>query len=203
MFEKRLHLMQRRLRAWAEVTARLRDDMADAGIETRMVMITLTYRNVDDYRSGHMNTYMKAIKQSLSDGLLSFAWVAELQERGAVHYHLVVVVKRGTRIPMPDKSGMWPHGMSQVRTARTPFYLVKYTGKERQKDLGRFPRSCRLYAASVRPVEGGYRALFRVMSGLEKQASEGEGGGGSNWAFAGACVTRGYAEFLADGYVVK
>jgi hypothetical protein len=198
-----------RIVAWAEVVEQLRKNMQERDESTRMVMIMLTYRRVKDYKPGHINYYMKALKQSLGDGLLAFAWVAEIQERGAIHYHLVLVVRKGTRIPMPDKSGMWSHGWSGTRTARTPYYLVSYVGKERQKDLSRYPKSCRLYSASVRPLSGIWKDVFRARSGLAKMPytdlDDSEKVAVPKWEFLGASVTEGYARevIIPSSYVVK
>lgn len=202
MFAERLKLMRLRIMSWAEITEQLRREIQEKGGSTRMVMILLTYRRVIDYKPGHIREYMKALKQSLGDGLLSFAWVAELQKRGAVHYHLIIVVRKGTRIPLPDKSGMWKHGLSGIHTARTPFYLVKYTGKEYQKDLSRYPKSCRLYSASLRSLSVTYRDIFRSRSGLVKYAPDANS---PKWEFAGSSVTEDYAReiIVPADYVVK
>jgi hypothetical protein len=39
--------------------------------------------------------------------------------------------------------------MSSVTSARTVFYLLKYTGKEHQKDFDKFPPGCRAYATWI------------------------------------------------------
>jgi hypothetical protein len=183
-----------------------------------MVMILLTYRRVGDYKQGHLNYYLKLLKSATGEGLLAWAWVAELLERGAVHYHLVLVVRKGTRIPLPDKEHtaggrvygrMWSHGWSGIHTARSPYYLVKYVGKEYQKDLSRYPKSCRLYAASVRPRGGIYDDIFHGLAGLRKDAvadkAEGEGRGVAKWEYQGSSVTEGYAReiMVPSGYMIK
>jgi hypothetical protein len=193
MYKKRLALMRYRISTWAKIMTMLKSE-----VDTRMVMIDLTYRGVEDYRPGHINDYVKKLKQSVGKNLYGFAWVAELQQRGAVHYHLVLVVKKGSRIPVPDKSGMWKHGMSKIGTAKTPYYLLVYTGKEAQKDLARYPKSCRLYSASLRLPEGRTRDFYSKLRELEKisfEVAKFEAGYSSGeWIFNGACVTRGYAE---------
>lgn len=69
--------------------------------------------------------------------------VAELQQRGAVHYHFVTWFPKGITFPKPDKQGWWPHGMTQWQWARRPIgYLVKYSTKVDTKH--RFPRGCRI-----------------------------------------------------------
>ena len=190
-FQKRLWLMRHRITAWADAVALYREAHS-----TRMVMVLLTYAKVEDYKPGHINYYLKLLKQSLREHLLAFAWVAELQERGAVHYHLVLLVDKGTKIPLPDKSGMWSHGLSGIHTARTPFYLLKYTGKERQKDLGRYPKSCRLYAASVRGLGEHLGLVFRHNADLPRLGNaEGERVRSGEFQYLGSSVT---ADYMTD-----
>ena len=196
MFQVRHELMKKRIFAWAEIMKQYRSLH-----ETRMVMIMLTYRKADDWKPGHITDYLKNLKRRLGDKLIGHAWVAELQERDAVHYHVVLVVNKGSQIPLPDKSGMWPHGWSGIRTARTPFYLVTYVGKERQKDLARYPKSCRLYAASVRTREGDYRQAYRLLAGLTGTAAEVDDSG---WEYAGSSVTYDYSkDVLLSNVLVK
>lgn len=83
-------------------------------------------------------------------------WVAELQRRGALHYHVVVFVPRHLRLPRPDACGWWPHGLSKVETARSPVgYLTKYATKTRPEDLARLPKGVRLHG------NGGLGAFMR------------------------------------------
>jgi hypothetical protein len=208
MFQVRHEKMKMTIFAWAEVMKRYR-----AKHDTRMVMIGLTYRKVEDYQSGHIRDYLKDLKRHVGKNLIGFAWVCELQARGAPHYHIVLVVNKGSRIPLPDESGMWSHGSSSIVTARTPYYLVTYVGKEHQKDLARYPKGCRLYAASVRTQDVTDRQLFRSLAGLEKPASvvkqkmksEGwEVKPESDWSYAGSSYTLGYVkDVVLQGFEVK
>jgi hypothetical protein len=68
--------------------------------------------------------------------------------RGAVHYHIILVCKKGTRVPIPDKSGMWKHGMSKIETAKTVYYLCSYLKKSYQKE-GEFPKGMRMYSVWI------------------------------------------------------
>jgi hypothetical protein len=205
-FAIRMFRMRMRLTAWAEIVKGFQ-----AEHETRMVMILLTYRKVEDYRPGHINDFMRNLKQRLNDNLLAFAWVAEIQKRGAVHYHLVLVVNKGTRIPLPDKSGMWKHGLSGIHTARTPYYLLTYVGKEYQKDLARYPKHCRIYAASIRFGGDDTKALFRVLAGLELSSEGGEVSGDvearkeGRFLFVGNAISYDYAKtvLMPSGAVVR
>lgn len=96
---------------------------------------------------------------------MAYAWVAETQERGAVHYHVIMVVNRGTHIPMPDKAGWWKWGSTKIQSANSPFYIAKYTGKEYQKE-GPFPKGLRMFAVWVSDnlVDDQARWNFRLSS---------------------------------------
>lgn len=74
---------------------------------------------------------------------MRYLWVAELQQRGAVHYHAVVWLPKGVRLPKPDKRGWWRHGSSNIQGVKRSAvgYLMKYVSKG---GLGQFPRGCRL-----------------------------------------------------------
>ena len=56
-------------------------------------MVTLTYAGVDDWRPNHIREFMQAFRKLYKKKLVGYAWVAELQERGAVHYHVMVYLK--------------------------------------------------------------------------------------------------------------
>jgi hypothetical protein len=191
-FQKRLWLMRMRLTAWATIMNDWRSEH-----ESRMVMVMLTYKKVEDYKPGHINDYMKNLKQRLDKKLIGFAWVAEIQKRGAVHYHLILVTEKGTRIPLPDKSGMWKLGWSGIHTARTPWYLLTYAGKEHQKDLARYPKSARMYAASLRGLSDGAKAQFRLLSGTsvsDKDGALSDEIGDDKFLYVGSAVTLDYAK---------
>lgn len=141
----RIRRMQRRVFAWADA---LKDYIENPGSEYRLVMITLTYERVKDWRPNDMRDFILDLRKVAGAGLLAYAWVAELQQRGAVHYHLLVLARRGTNLPYPDRSGLWPFGMSKVENARTVFYICKYVGKEYQK-IGNFPRGLRMFSVWI------------------------------------------------------
>lgn len=152
----RIRRCQKRVKAWADVTESLRGS-------NRLVMLTLTYREVDDWEPGHIRSFMLDLRSLLKSRLLAYAWVAEMQKRGAVHYHVLLLVKHGTSIPKPDEEGLWVHGSTRIETARSPFYVLTYTGKEYQK-TGTYPKHLRMYAVWVSPdiLPALTRWLFRV-----------------------------------------
>lgn len=106
------------------------------------LFITLTYRAIDGYRGRHISEYLNELRRTVKFEL-RYVWVLELQKRGAPHYHLVLWIPRGERIPMPDRSGMWQHGSSQVERARSPVaYIMKYASKGTETD--KIPRGARI-----------------------------------------------------------
>jgi hypothetical protein len=114
----------------------------------RKTFITLTYRDGGDWQRRHISDFLANLRKWLQarDAVLMYAWVAELQKRGVLHYHLIVWVPRRLRLPCPDKSGWWPHGMSNIETARNPVgYMVKYATTTRPEDLKRLKKGVRLH----------------------------------------------------------
>jgi hypothetical protein len=141
----RLRRLQKRIKSWADV---IDPYIKKLGKDYRLVMIGLTYAELYGWKAGDMRRFMLDYRKVIGSDLLAYAWVAELQRRGAVHYHLILLVKKGTNIPMPDTSGLWVHGSSRIETARTPYYLLTYSGKEYQK-LGSYPKGLRAFAVWI------------------------------------------------------
>jgi len=88
-FETRRLLMGKRIRAWADTVAFYEGQ----GHSIRMLMVGLTYRRTDDYEAGHIREFMKEVKQRIGGGVLAWAWVCEMQRRGAPHYHVLFVLR--------------------------------------------------------------------------------------------------------------
>jgi hypothetical protein len=148
----RLARMQLRIHSWAMAVNSFGG--LKGGNKYRSVMITLTYRPDIKWMAGHINNFMDGVKRVLGNKLIAYAWVAEMQPKRCVpHYHVYLVVKKGAKIPMPDKAygkrkhKLWPHGSTNIQTAKSPFYLVKYTGKEHQKEG--FYRNMRIFAVWI------------------------------------------------------
>jgi hypothetical protein len=140
----RISRLRRRVFAWADS---IKKEIEDVG-HYRRVMITLTYERDEDWAANQIRDFMLSMRETLGDGLVAYGWVAELQKRGVVHYHVILIVKRGTRIPKPDKSGLWKWGFSRIETAQTPYYLCTYVGKEYQK-IGHFPKGLRMFSVWI------------------------------------------------------
>lgn len=124
--------------------------------------VTLTYRGVSDWRADHMGRACTAYRNwCKSVGVpCRYTWVAELQQRGAVHYHLLAWLPRHVAMPKWDRgrgkrAAFWTHGMTNTQKARAGVgYLMKYLSK--LGELTRFPKGLRLYG----------------IGGLNKQARE-------------------------------
>jgi len=125
----------------------------EPGRGERAWMITLTYAKVDTWEPHHISDCIRRLRYWLKKRKLipKYCWVAELQKRGAVHYHLIVVLPLGIRPPkfdIPDgKIGkMWSHGMTNRKAVRKSAfgYLMKYASKGIENDK-KMPRGLRLY----------------------------------------------------------
>lgn len=146
----RIRRCQKRIHSWASVLPgahrRAQRAYKSMKIGPRLVMITLTYRDAKAWQPLDIRDYMVSLRRVLDTNLYAYAWVLEMQQRGAPHYHLLLYVKRGTRIPRPDDK-LWIHGSSRIETARSVFYIVTYTGKEYQKS--NLPAGARMFAAQI------------------------------------------------------
>ncbi len=114
----------------------------------RPAMLTLTYREVDGWHKRHISELLRHIRNwARRRGCrLRYVWVAELQRRGALHYHVLLWLPRGLSLPKPDKQGWWAHGSTCIEWARKPAgYLAKYASKLDSKVGIGFPPGARLH----------------------------------------------------------
>ncbi|WP_156454327.1 rolling circle replication-associated protein [Lampropedia cohaerens] len=126
-------------------------------------MVTLTYRDVDGFEACHISRFLDSARKWMArrGHTLHYVWVAELQKRGALHYHVLIWLPKGLTLPKPDKQSWWPHGMTKIEWARNAVgYMVKYLSK--MDSGGLFPRGCRLSGRGGLPKEG--RAICRWLN---------------------------------------
>ncbi len=104
----------------------LQQQLTDGGRRTYPVMVTLTYAALDRWNSRHVSDYLKTCREWFRRRKRPFhyCWVAELQQRGAVHYHVMIWMPKDLTLPKPDKRGWWPHGFTRIEKARN---AVGYT----------------------------------------------------------------------------
>ncbi|WP_374676441.1 hypothetical protein [Ideonella sp.] len=114
-----------------------------------VLMVTLTYRNGGDWRPDHVGDCLRRARKWLQRRGIPcrYVWVAELQKRGVIHYHIGFWVPHGFRLPMFDACGWWPHGMTNVEKARNAVpYLMKYLSKGSDRaGCWRLPQGARMY----------------------------------------------------------
>jgi hypothetical protein len=117
-----------------------------------VVGVTLTYRPGQEWSPGDISGFLARLRgdRSVGRGVVGYAWVAELQRRGAVHYHVAVVLDRGVKLRKPDQAGWWPHGMTRVQALHQSAhgYLLKYLQKGTQSGGAgvEYPKGLRAYA---------------------------------------------------------
>lgn len=170
-------------------------------------MVTLTYRGVDDWRPDHVSEATERYRRWCARMRVParYLWVAELQQRGAVHYHLIAWLPVGVRMPHWDRcsraaSGrivlaMWRHGMTNVQQARTGVgYLMKYVSK--LSGVCAFPEGLRLYGVGgLTPQARAVRSWY----GLPEWAKR-EYGVGDLRRMACGLVVRDTGEILPPMY---
>lgn len=150
----------RRLRRSVMTAARMHDfELLNQRFKT--AMLTLTYREVGAWNPKHISELLQRTRVWLRRrGLqLRYVWVAELQQRGALHYHVLIWLPRGLTLPKPDKQGWWTHGSTRIEWARKPAgYLAKYASKLDSKVGLGFPCGARLHG------RGGLNKLGRSVA---------------------------------------
>jgi hypothetical protein len=109
--------------------------------------LTLTYADLGDWEPGHFSAFRMALAQwcKRRGVRLRFVWVAELQKRGALHYHVIVWLPKGKYLPFADAQGWWPHGRTNIVNAQSPIgYITKYASKATAGDALGFPKGARI-----------------------------------------------------------
>jgi len=142
-------------------------------------MQTLTYAGDNRaWKPEHISRYLDALRKwhyaVTGSKTVRYAWVAELQKRGVIHYHVIVWLDGGLTPPKADKPWrstdrqglvvwqppMWPHGMSRRDKSTAPVaYLMKYASKVESKNVGSFPHGARIHGAGGMDASG--RAIRR------------------------------------------
>lgn len=135
-----------RLRRGVLTAARLHQEAVQTGgFRGRWAMLTATYRNVGDWSPLHLSALLDHVRKWLArrGHGMSYVWVAEMQKRGAIHYHALIWLPKGLTMPKPDKQGWWEHGYTRIEWARNSVgYMAKYASKG---DGAKFPKGARLH----------------------------------------------------------
>jgi len=101
--------------------------------------ITLTYRDYSDYVKGDIKRFLNSFSRMFRYRGVSFAyfWVAEMQKRGMIHYHILFFVRLKDRrkvFDLFDKERierLWRKGYTFITFSRQTFkkaynYAIKY-----------------------------------------------------------------------------
>lgn len=112
-------------------------------------MVTLTYRGDNgDWKPTHLTLAMNAFRNWCKrEGFACrYVWVAELQKRGVIHYHLAAWLPVGVSMPHWDRRGWWAEGMSNTLKAKhATAYLMAYLKKGDIEERGSLPKGARNY----------------------------------------------------------
>ena len=151
----RLNRLRRKIKSWSDALL--------SYAQKSLIMVTLTYRKSEDWEPRQVTEFIRKVKRQLGDSLIAYAWVCEVQKRGAPHYHIYFVVTPGTRLPKPDTSGLWSYGMSNIQRGRSIYYLLAYTSKAKQKEFSRLPKGARAFSAVIlKPLKDKSFYCFRM-----------------------------------------
>lgn len=153
-----------RLKSAVLTTARLiGEELRSNPLRHRAWMTTLTYRPGEQWKPYHITRCLKHIRRWADRRGVRFryVWVSEIQEKRhrnggplgeCVHYHLVMWLPASISMPMADKQGWWPHGMTQRVQVKAPIsYLTKYVSKGGGVE---FPKGLRLHGSGGISSEG-------------------------------------------------
>jgi hypothetical protein len=144
-----------RLRRTVWACGQLQRLCALPGHRENVWFVTLTYRGVNDWQPRHLSDCLRQLRRWCKRQRVRcrYVWVAELQRRGAMHYHLAIWLPKRFQLPMFDKQGWWPHGMTQRVIAKNPVgYLMKYLSKI--GPLQAFPKGARIHGYGGLSQEG-------------------------------------------------
>jgi hypothetical protein len=141
--------------------------------------LTLTYAPSQVWERRDITRFIDALRKFYARRGWQFVyfWVAELQQRGAVHYHVIVFVPKGHKIPKPDR--WWKKGFTHIFAVRHfAAYLSKYLQKFPSPQGGSETRNgIRLHPIkmSFHPLKAGRRLRENGGKGGQKKAKGREG----------------------------
>ena len=196
----------RRLRRSVITASRLhQDSLSHAKARFRVAMLTLTYADVNGWKPHHIKELLRHIRQYLKrkGHAFRYVWVAELQQRGAVHYHVLIWLPRGVTLPKPDKRGWWPHGSTNIEWARKPVgYIAKYASKTNSKG-GSLPKGIRLYGVGGLDRPDRYeRSWWMLPQYIREYSPEPRDNGPAKRAKGGGWLTP-FGEWLPSKFKIK
>jgi len=107
-----------------------------------MMAITLTYRRVGQWSPNQIGGFITWLRERYGGG---YAWCAELQKRGAMHYHVLTVLPPGDTWSKKEMDFEWYHGFTWItHPVEKPGYIMKYFSKGKSKDGKQYPKGARI-----------------------------------------------------------
>ncbi|MGB9755992.1 MAG: rolling circle replication-associated protein [Desulfurella sp.] len=147
----------------------------------RALAVTLTFKDFEMYLDFHkkggikwlLNDLNTFIKREYKRRDWFYLWVMEIQRRGVPHFHILMIIPIGVRIPFLDR-WVFTFGMTNIKELKKfgSRYLLKYLEKDnyqqdydhlrmKLKDLG---VRVRTYGYSLRLLYEGLRFLMNRTS---------------------------------------
>lgn len=109
-------------------------DLDDRGTRYRAAFIHLTYAPGVVWAADQITACTAALREwcRRRGYWCHYVWRLEFgSKNGRPHYHLLVFLPPRVRLPLFDKRGWWPHGMTKAEWARSPAgYMAKYCAKD-------------------------------------------------------------------------
>lgn len=159
----RLWHLRRRIFAWSKAV-----DKIACAPGVRKAMFRLSYDTegtlvpASNWAPLHISEFIDGLHARMGKRLLAYAWVAEVQRRGVIHYHVLLIFTGSAPVPDKEYRGrdarghmrnfkrLWPYGLSHCTwNVRTHFYLSSYVKKEYQKDFDKFPMGAHAWGVYV------------------------------------------------------
>lgn len=142
--------------------ARLTDEQLRRGsFRFHAVMVTLTYEPGTTWQGRQISGFLDVVRKwhKKHGKRMHYVWTAEMQKRGAVHYHVVFWLPSGLTLPKPDERGWWKFGKTNVIAARSGVaYIAKYASKG--DEAAEFPRGVRIHGKGGLDDEGKRKARW-------------------------------------------
>lgn len=139
------------------------------GFRFKRLFVTLTYAAVDGWGPKDIAAYLTTAREWARRRRfkLRYVWVAELQQRGAVHYHVCMWIPRRHKLPLADASGWWRHGRSNLSTVKSGAtglmaYLRKYMSKMGPDESVALPLGARMFGSGGLDREQRREIRYRV-----------------------------------------
>lgn len=161
----------KRMRGSVEHSMRLSEAglSRSGGFRYRRKFVTLTYADVEGWQADHVNDYLRRVRMwaKRRNFRISFVWVAELQQRGALHYHVCFWIPSRCWMPKSDTQGWWKHGMSNIKNVTGGCsglmgYMSKYMSKTTPSQAVKFPKGARLFGAGGLDKEQRREVRYRL-----------------------------------------